>query len=116
MKLIRMIDSFLFSKKSSRIILVTTSLVFFIRFFILPTATAFALSNKFMKLVYECDTAMESSWYYKNSKIIDKSELVQMLSCHEYDKVRKILLMSGLSENYLSWLGFKKSGTLSEKS
>jgi hypothetical protein len=30
-----------------------------------------------------------------------------LLACHDYDKARKILLMSGLPEEYLSYLGLK---------
>ncbi len=74
---------------------------------ILPVGVGSLYSFKFMKLVNKCDTAMESSWYYKQDKTIEKSELIQMLDCHEYDKVRKLLLMSGLSEYYLSYLSLK---------
>lgn len=49
---------------------------------------------------------MDDSWYYKGNTL-DKSEQVQLLSCHDYDKTRKIMLMSGLPEEYLSYLGLK---------
>lgn len=61
-----------------------------------------------MELVFECDTAMESSWYYtQNENMNNKSEVIQLLACHEYDKTRKVMLMSGLPEEYLSWLGLQ---------
>ena len=49
---------------------------------------------------------MEDSWFY-GSEVLKESEQVQLLACHDYDKARKIMLMSGLPENYLSFLGLK---------
>ena len=62
-----------------------------------------------MDLVVKCDSAMNSSWYIRQTDLpsLSNSELVQMLDCHEYDKVRKILLLSGLPEDYLSYLGLR---------
>lgn len=75
---------------------------------VLPSVTALMFSKQFMEQVIQCDTAMEDSWYYRQEDRIDKnSESVQLLVCHEYDKTRKILLMSGLPEIYLSWLGLQ---------
>ncbi|MBL7004957.1 MAG: TIGR03982 family His-Xaa-Ser system protein [Gammaproteobacteria bacterium] len=60
----------------------------------------------YQEYVVACDTAMDDSWYYKDNTL-DKSEQVQLLACHDYDKARKIMLMSGLPEEYLSYLGLK---------
>lgn len=75
---------------------------------IFPLGAALIFSQEYMESVLECDAAMEDSWYYRQDNVIDKkSETVQLLLCHEYDKTRKILLISGLPEVYLSWLGLK---------
>ena len=74
---------------------------------LLPLATAAIYSNDYMKLVVECDSAMEANWYNNQENNISKEDTVQLLVCHEYDKTRKILLMNGLPEDYLSWLGLK---------
>ena len=75
---------------------------------VFPSGAALIFSSEYMELAYQCDTAMEGSWYYRQGDMIDKkSESVQLLICHEYDKTRKILLMSGLPEVYLSWLGLR---------
>lgn len=75
---------------------------------LLPVGAAALYSREYMKLTVECDTAMEASWYYRqNEQISLESETVQLLVCHDYDKKRKLLLMSGLPEAYLSWLGLK---------
>ena len=51
---------------------------------------------------------MEAAWYYSQTEQLPhESETVQLLACHDYDKARKMLLMSGLPEDYLSWLGLK---------
>ena len=60
----------------------------------------------FQKLVIECDTAMDDSWFY-GSEILKESEQIQLLACHDYDKARKTMLLVGLPENYLSYLGLK---------
>ena len=61
-----------------------------------------------MKLTVSCDTAMEASWYYMQGNDVQKeSEVTQLLICHQYDKTRKLMLFSGLSENYIAWLGLK---------
>jgi len=95
-------------KKASTIILVIFALSWLIKEVIYPVGTALIYSKKFMRLAHACDTAMEASWFYRQDSLItDKSEIVQMSVCHNYDKTRKVLLMSGLPESYLSWLGLK---------
>jgi len=76
---------------------------------ILPIGAAIILYNPYMELVAKCDAAMNSSWLIAqmdNDKL-KKTEVVQMLDCHEYDKVRKMMLISGLPEDYLSYLGLE---------
>ena len=60
----------------------------------------------FQSFVIACDTAMEDSWFY-GSEVLQESEQVQLLACHDYDKARKTMLMAGLPEDYLSFLGLK---------
>jgi His-Xaa-Ser system protein (TIGR03982 family) len=77
-----------------------------IKLVILPVVVGLYYYYPFQKLVIACDTAMEDSWFY-GSEVLKESEQVQLLACHDYDKARKIMLMSGLPENYLSFLGLK---------
>lgn len=73
-----------------------------------PGIAAISLSDKYQELVIKCDTAMESSWYSDTSNVDDRKAVqIHLLDCHEYDKTRKILLISGLPEEYLSWLGLR---------
>ena len=95
-------------KGIAKIVIVIFAIGWLSKEIIFPVTTAIIYSNKYMKLTVECDTAMEASWYYSQEKKFDKkSEVTQLLICHEYDKVRKIMLISGLPEEYLSWLGLK---------
>ena len=75
---------------------------------VLPVGAAAVLSQRYMKQTVECDTAMEASWYLRqDDQISSESEVTQLLACHDYDKTRKLLLMSGLPPEYLSWLGLR---------
>jgi His-Xaa-Ser system protein (TIGR03982 family) len=94
-------------KTISLIIIALFSLLWIIKEVLFPITIAALYSKEYMDLAYKCDTAMESSWYNSQNKPNDKSEKIQMLDCHEYDKTRKILLMSGLPDSYTSWLGLK---------
>ncbi len=91
-----------------KIIIIFFCIFWSIKEVIFPLSIALIYSKQFMNEVYHCDKAMEADWYYKQSKEFDsKANEIQMISCHEYDKTRKIMLISGLPEEYLSWLGLK---------
>ena len=73
-----------------------------------PGAVAIYYSRQYMQLTVQCDTAMDANWYYRQDQhFSEQADIVRLLSCHDYDKVRKIMLFSGLPEAYLSWLGLK---------
>ena len=76
------------------------------RFVIAPLIVGAYYYFPFQGYVIACDTAMEDSWFY-GTEILQESEQVQLLACHDYDKARKIMLMAGLPEDYLSFLGLK---------
>lgn len=76
---------------------------------LLPVIVAIVYSSDYMEQTVLCDRAMTSSWYIKqmDNESLDKTEVVAMLDCHDYDKTRKVMLISGLSENFLSYLGLR---------
>lgn len=95
-------------KKVGKIIVVLFMGAWLLKEVCLPVGAALFYSNDFMELAYECDTAMEADWYYSQNKNSDnRSRTTQLLICHDYDKTRKVLLMSGLPDEYLAWLGLK---------
>jgi His-Xaa-Ser system protein (TIGR03982 family) len=61
----------------------------------------------YMKLTLQCAFAMDSNWYIEQQKDknLKKSSDIQLLDCHDYDKLRKYMLSSGISEYSLSGLG-----------
>jgi His-Xaa-Ser system protein (TIGR03982 family) len=79
---------------------------------LMPLAAALFFSQEYMRLVVQCDIAMESAWYGdSNDDLEAKAQEIHLLDCHEYDKTRKKMLFSGLPEDYLSWLGLKSLET-----
>lgn len=74
---------------------------------ILPAGGAALYSFSYMEQVVHCDTAMESAWYGPIDAAETKAETIHLLDCHDYDKTRKTMLMLGLPETYLSWLGLQ---------
>lgn len=95
-------------KNAFKLLISVFAVSWIIKEILLPATAALFLTNSYMEYTIECDTAMEDSWYYRQNNTIPKeSETIQLLACHEYDKIRKIMLFSGLPEEYLSWLGLK---------
>ncbi|MCB4761890.1 MAG: TIGR03982 family His-Xaa-Ser system protein [Sulfurovum sp.] len=90
-----------------KVIVIIFAILWISKEIILPISIASLYSKDYMKLVIECDIAMEGNWYSTQENNISKEDTIQLLVCHDYDKTRKILLMSGLPEEYLSWLGLR---------
>lgn len=93
-------------KKIFRILVCIFTVGWLIKEIIIPSTVGILYYNKYQELVYACDTAMDDSWYLKDDAI-SLTEKIHLLDCHEYDKTRKIMLMSGLPQEYLSYLGLK---------
>ena len=52
---------------------------------------------------------MDESWFIEQKKDTKLSQTAQvhLLVCHDYDKTRKILLSTGVSENILAYIGLE---------
>ena len=81
--------------------------VWTVKLIFIPITVAAIYSEEYMGLIIKCDQAMNTSWYTNQTEehSLHPSEVAQLLHCHDYDKTRKILLLSGLPEEYLSYLG-----------
>lgn len=91
-----------------KIIIGTFCTLWILKEIVLPVSAAAGLSYKYMGLVIKCDSAMEASWYGDTADESEKrAQEIHLLDCHEYDKTRKTMLMAGLPEEYLSWLGLQ---------
>ena len=74
------------------------------------------MGDDYKKLVFQCDNVMRDHLIAKNRVIYEKSESsidklhsaeVGLLTCHDYDKLRKKLQMWGVTEAELSMIGLE---------
>jgi hypothetical protein len=72
--------------------------------------------EEYQESMFKCDQAMREHLIAKNRVITDpnassiqklRSAEVGLIDCHEYDKLRKQLLISGVSEYRLSMIGLE---------
>lgn len=75
--------------------------------FLIPEYVFHTNKSRYIELTLKCALAMDSNWYIEqqNNKALKKSSELQLIDCHDYDKVRKKMLASGISEHRLSSLG-----------
>uniref|UniRef100_A6VXJ1 TIGR03982 family His-Xaa-Ser system protein n=1 Tax=Marinomonas sp. (strain MWYL1) TaxID=400668 RepID=A6VXJ1_MARMS len=66
-------------------------------------------SDKYIYLAGQCANAMDETWFIeqKGNDTLNKTAQIHLLSCHEYDVTRKIMLSLGLNEDVLSYLGLR---------
>lgn len=91
-----------------------TSIGIFIKIIGLPFYAESMFKERYMDLVFECDHSMREHMIAKNQflvepndqneRILESSE-VGLISCHDYDSLRKKMLVYGLSEDQLSDIG-----------
>lgn len=82
--------------------------------YIRPMVTEWVYRNEFMRLSLECDQAMHnevairnlsSEGLLPNSMVV--SGAVELAVCHQYDKLRKRMLIWGVTEEQLALLGLR---------
>jgi len=86
------------------------------KFVVMPFMAKNIYRDEYKFLMYECDSAMRSHMIAKNRVIYEKNnssikELkaaeMGLLACHDYDKLRKVMISRGLDENDLSMIGLE---------
>lgn len=84
--------------------------------FVVPTAATTLWKEDYKSLMFQCDQVMREHFIAKQLVLADPSEKairnldaseVGLLSCHEYDKLRKTLLTYGVPEAQLSLIGLE---------
>ncbi len=82
--------------------------------YILPLVTYQIYQDQFMRLSIECDQAMHNEMAIRDLSIrhavpnkLVTSAAVELAVCHQYDKLRKKMLILGVSEERLSLLGLE---------
>jgi hypothetical protein len=87
-----------------------------IKFIALPFAAVLIYKEQYQKLMFECDNVMQNHLIAKNKLNSDKSDEairqlhaaeIGLLSCNDYDSMRKKLLVLGLTDNDLSQIGIE---------
>ncbi len=86
------------------------------KLFLLPMAGKYLYKERYKELVFQCDDVMRGHFIAKNKVMTSPSEEsiqglraaeVSLLSCHDYDKLRKKLQRFGLTESELASLGLE---------
>jgi hypothetical protein len=82
--------------------------------YVRPWVASSIYSEDYKKLVFYCDMAMHEEAalrQQKNKTAHEKALLlsadVGMLICHDYDKLRKVMLLHGVTEDKLAMLGLE---------
>lgn len=82
--------------------------------FVVPWSVYWWHAEEYRRLVVDCDLAMHDEAALRNADLPeDKATVMRvsgdvgLLSCHEYDKLRKRMLIAGVSEHQLALLGLE---------
>lgn len=88
--------------------------VFILIEYVRPWVAEFVYEEEYKRLTYECDNAMHDEVSIRSNPInselndrLQKSAEVGLLVCHDYDKLRKRLLILGISEDQLALYGLE---------
>ena len=86
------------------------------KFVVVPIIAKYVYKERYKELVFQCDEVMRGHFIAKNKALIAPSDEsikelraaeVSLLSCHDYDKLRKRLQTLGLREGDLGSLGIE---------
>lgn len=82
-----------------------------------PKIYVYVYADEYKKAMFACDNVMRDHLLAKhrvitnpndsNIQALESAEL-GLITCHDYDKLRKKMLMSGVSEEELALLGLEK--------
>jgi len=87
-----------------------------VKFLLMPELAQIIYKEDYQTLMFQCDNVMRDHLIAKNRVIYEKSEMslkqlnaseVALLSCHDYDKLRKKMRIWGVTKNELSYLGLE---------
>ena len=81
-----------------------------------PEFVRLSYKSEYQDLMFQCDNVMRDHLIAKNRVIHEKTESaiklleaseVGLMSCHEYDKLRKKMLVAGVRKEELSMMGLE---------
>jgi hypothetical protein len=83
---------------------------------VIPVVAEALYRDRYKELVFQCDNVMRDHFIIKNQVLVAPSREafaqlraaeVGLLTCHDYDVLRKKLIALGLSENRLAQIGLE---------
>ena len=81
-----------------------------------PEFVKYSYKDTYQELMFQCDNVMRDHLIAKNRVIHQKTEAaielleaaeIGLMSCHEYDKLRKKMLVAGVTNEELSMMGLE---------
>lgn len=86
------------------------------KFVLYPEYVRFVYKEEYQSLMFQCDNVMRDHLIAKNRVLHEKTEKaiklleaaeLGLISCHEYDKLRKRMLVAGVAPEELSMMGLE---------
>ena len=84
--------------------------------YVVPRIVLASHKEEYQSLMFQCDHVMREHFIAKQQVLVEPSEMavknldageVSLLTCHDYDKLRKKMLSFGVSEPQLSMIGLE---------
>ncbi len=84
--------------------------------YVVPRIVLASHKEEYQSLMFQCDHVMREHFIAKQQVLVEPSEMavknldageVSLLTCHDYDKLRKKMLSFGVSEPQLSMVGLE---------
>ena len=84
--------------------------------YLVPPIVLASHKEDYQSLMFQCDHVMREHFIAKQQVLVEPSEMavknldaseVSLLTCHDYDKLRKKILSFGVSEPQLSMVGLE---------
>ena len=87
-----------------------------IKFLIMPAIAQTVFKSEYQTLMFNCDNVMRDHLIAKNRVIYQKSKTslkqlraaeIGLISCHDYDRLRKRMKIWGVTDTELSYIGLE---------
>ena len=100
----------------ANVLAILIMIVFGAERYLAPTIAEAIYAKKYKELMFQCDHVMREHFVAKQMVLASVTEQtirnleaaeVGLITCHEYDKIRKKMIRWGLSENGLARIGLE---------
>jgi len=84
------------------------------KYLVMPEFAILLFKSDYQVLMFKCDNVMRDHLIAKNRVMYEKSDLslkqlkaaeIGLISCHDYDRLRKRMKIWGVSDSQLSYIG-----------